>query len=84
MSVERQKDSKALWNHFRAVNNGSKSSENGIPHEIEIEGERFNDSQTVAAKLNEYFASVSTILNNENSSNDYDVNITNLNQFISD
>ena len=71
VSVEKQKDSKALWNHFRAVNNGSKSSENGIPHEIEIEGERFSDSQTVAAKLNEYFTSVSTILNNENSSNDY-------------
>ena len=84
VSVEKQKDSKALWNHFRTVNNGSKSSENGIPHEIEIEGERFNDSQTVAAKLNEYFTSVSTILNNENSSNDYDVNISNLNQFIND
>ena len=27
---------------------------------------------------------VSTILKNENSSNDYDVNITNLNQFIND
>ena len=34
--------------------------------------------------LNEYFTSVPTILNNENSSNDYDVNITNLNQFIND
>ena len=54
VSVEKQKYSKALWNHFRAVNNGLKSSENGIPHEIEIAGERFNDSQTVAAKLNEY------------------------------
>ena len=84
VSVEKQKDSKALRNHFRVVNNGSKSSENGIPHEIEIVGERFNDSQTVAAKLNEHFTSVSTILNNENSSNDYDVNITNLNQFIND
>ena len=84
VSVEKQKDSKALWNYFRAVNNGSKSSENGIPDEMEIEGERFSDSQTVAAKLNEYFTSVSTILNNAKSSNDYDVNITNPNQFIND
>ena len=81
VSVEEQKYSKELWNHFRAVNNGSKSSENGIPDEIEIEGETFNDSQTVATKLNEYFKSISTSLNNANSSNDYDVNITNLNQF---
>ena len=80
VSVEKQKYSKALWNHFCAVNNGSKSSENGIPDEIEIKGESFNDSQMVAAKFNEYYTSVSTILNNENSSNDYDVNITNLNQ----
>ena len=42
-----------LWNHFRVVNIGSKSSENGIPDEIEIEGECFNEPQTVAAKLNE-------------------------------
>ena len=34
--------------------------------------------------LNEYFTSVSTFLNNKNSSNDYEVNITNLNQFIDD
>ena len=43
-----------------------------------------NDSQSVAAKLNEYFTSISTILNNKKSSNDYNVNITNLNQFIND
>ena len=40
-SVEKQNDSKALWNHFRVDNNGSKSSENDIPDEIEIEGENF-------------------------------------------
>ena len=84
VSVEKQKDSKALWKHFRAVNNGSKSSENDIPVEIETEGESFNDSQTVAAKLYEYFTSVSTIINNKNSSNDYDVNISNSNQFINE
>ena len=80
--------SKKIPKHYgiilRAINNGSKSSENGIPDEIEIEGDSFKNSQTVAAKLNEYFTSVSTILNNENSSNDYDVNITNSNQFKND
>ena len=64
VSFEKQKDSKAPWNHFRVVNNVSQSSENGITDEIEIEGESINDSQTVAAKLNDYFTSVSTILNN--------------------
>ena len=34
VSVEKQKDSKALWKYFRTVNNGSESSENGIPDEI--------------------------------------------------
>ena len=82
--LKSKKDSKALWNHFRAVNNGSKSLENNIPDETEIEGESFNASRTVAAKLNEYFTSVSVILNNKNSSNNYNVNITNLNQFIND
>ena len=38
---------KALWKYFRAVNNGSKSSENGLPDEIEIVGECFNDSQSI-------------------------------------
>ena len=64
----------ALLKRFRAVNNGSKSSENGLPDEIEIEC--FNDSQSVAATFNAYFTSVSSILINKNSSNDYDVNIT--------
>ena len=77
--------SKKIRKHYgislRAINNGSKSSENDIPDEIEIEGDSFKNSQAVAAKLNEYFTSVSTILNNENSSNDYEVNITNSNQF---
>ena len=63
--LKSKKDYKALCNHFCVVNNGAKSSENGIPDEIEIEGESFNDSQTVAAKLNKYFTFVSTILNNE-------------------
>ena len=54
------------------------------PDEIEIQGECFNDSKSVAAKLNEYFTSASTILNNNTSSIDYDVNVTNLNQFMND
>ena len=57
---------------------------NDLPDEIEIEGECFNDSQSEAAKLNEYFTFVSMILSNKNSSNEYHVNITNLNQFIND
>ena len=43
-----------------------------------------NDCQSVAAKLNKYFTYVSTILNYKYSSNDYDVNNTNLKQFIND
>ena len=54
VSVEKQKDSKALCNHVHVVTNGSKSSENDKPDEIDIEGETFNDSQTVAANQNEF------------------------------
>ena len=44
-----------------------------------------NDSQSVAAKLSILsISSISMILNNKKSSNDYNVNITNLNQFIND
>ena len=43
--------SKNISKHYgiilRAINNGSKSSENGIPDEIEIEGDSFKNSQTV-------------------------------------
>ena len=35
--------SKTIPKHYGIIN-GLKSSENGIPHEIEFEGERFNDS----------------------------------------
>ena len=76
VSFKKQKNAKALWNHFRVVNNVSKSSENDIPDEIEIERESFNDYQTVAAMLNEYFTSVSTIQNNRHSSGDYCVSIS--------
>ena len=82
MSVQKQKRLQALLKRFLAVNNGSKSSENSLPDEIEIEF--FNDSQSVAATFNAYFTSLSTILINKNSSNDYDVNITYFNKFIND
>ena len=64
MFVKKRKDTKAMWEHFRAVNNGSTSSENGLADELEIEVECFDDSQSVAAKINYYFTSVDTILNN--------------------
>ena len=82
VSVQKQKRLQALLKRFLAVNNGSKSSENSLPDEIEIEF--FNDSQSVAATFNVYFTSLSTILINKNSSNDYDVNITYFNKFIND
>ena len=86
VSVEEQSDTKAPWKYFHAVNNGSTSSENGLLVELEIGGDCFNGSQSVAAKLNEKFTPVVTILNNKNGSNEYDVNITYmyLNQFIND
>ena len=51
---------------------------NDLPDKIEIEGECFNGFQSETSKLNEYFISVSTSLKNKKSSNDYDINITNL------
>lgn len=62
-SINNSKDSKAIWNHLRTVNNKKQTSFNNLPSELTINGEKITDSEDVATKLNEYFSSIAEILN---------------------
>ena len=54
---------------LRNVNNGSKTASSNLPEELIIENERITctEPENVATKLNSNFASVSDILNENNS-----------------
>ena len=47
-----------MWKHLRDVNTGTKPSANNLPTELIINGERINNSEQIAAKLNNYFSTV--------------------------
>ena len=65
--IDNSKDTKSIWKHLRNVNNGSKTTSSNLPEELTIDNERITDPENVATKLNSYFASVSDILNENNS-----------------
>ena len=44
--------------HFRSCTNKGNSSQNSLPEELKVHGETYTDSEDIAFKLNEYFASV--------------------------
>ena len=56
--VDNSKDTKSIWKHLRDVNTGTKPSANNLPTELIINGERINNSEQIAAKLNNYFSTV--------------------------
>ena len=58
-SIASQKDTRTLWKHFRSVTNKDNASLNTLPEELNIDNEIYTDSEKIAVKLNEYFASVS-------------------------
>ena len=64
-SVTNLKDAKAIWQHLRTVNK-SNISTNSFPTELNIDNEQITDSRDIANKLNDYFTSVSTRLNEDN------------------
>ena len=53
-SVTQSKDTRAIWQLFRKINNNDKSSDSSFPDEIVINNERYTSSEKVATKLNEY------------------------------
>ena len=59
-SVTQSKDTRAIWQHFRKINNNDKSSDGSLPDEIVINNEK------VATKLKEFFSSISDIFGIDN------------------
>ena len=57
-TVDNCKDTEVLWRHLRTVTTGPKLSINNLPAERVINNERISNSENIASKLNEYFASV--------------------------
>ena len=65
-SIINTKDSKFIWKHLRSINSPTTNSSKTLPDELIINGEKITNSENVAAKLNDYFSSITDILN-ENS-----------------
>ena len=57
-SIATQKDTKTIWKHFRSYTKKTDSTLKTLPDELKINDETYSDSQNIASKLNEYFASV--------------------------
>ena len=68
-SVTDSKDTRAIWQHFRKINNKDKSSNSILPEEVIIDDISYTKSEDIAAKLNEYFSSISEIFRNNDASN---------------
>ena len=58
-SIVSQKDTRLIWKHLRTFTKNDNSSSNTLPDEIKIDNETYSNSEDIASKLNEYFASVS-------------------------
>ena len=68
-SVTQSKDTRAMWQHFRKINNKDKSSSSNLPEEIIVDNERHTSSEDVASKLNEYFSTISDKFGSDNPDN---------------
>ena len=53
------KDTKSIWKHLRNANKKTTACDNSLPDELEINGQQYTNSQDIAFKLNDYFASIS-------------------------
>lgn len=81
-SVTNLKDTKAIWQHLRTANKPNIST-SSLPTELNIDNEQITDSRDIANKLNEYFTSASTRLN-ENNNTTSTSDLTKLINFIND
>ena len=57
-SISSQKDTRTIWKHFRSYTKKTNSPLNNLPDELKMNDVTYSDSQNIACKLNEYFASV--------------------------
>ena len=65
-SIINTKDSKFIWKHLHSINSPTTNSSKTLPDELIINGQKITNSENVAAKLNDYFSSITDNLN-ENS-----------------
>ena len=80
-SVTDSKDTRAIWQHFRKINNKDKSSNSNLPEEVIIDDIRYTKSEDIAAKLNEYFSSISDIFRNNDPSK-FNTDLAELKEFV--
>ena len=57
------KDTKSIWIHLRTANKKTSACDNSLPDELEINGQQYTNSQDIAFKLNDHFASISEYIN---------------------
>ena len=62
-AVTNLKDTKSIWKHLRTANKKTSTCDNALPDELEINGQQHTNSQDIAFKLNDYFASISEYIN---------------------
>ena len=80
-SVINSRDTRTIWQHFRTVNNKSNTSNSNLPEELIINNERITTSLDIASKLNNYFSSISELLNG-NEIHTSPLDVTELKRFI--
>ena len=62
-AVTNLKDTKSKWKHLRTANKKTGACDNALPDELEINGQQYTNSQDIAFKLNDFFASISDYIN---------------------
>ena len=62
-SIINTKDSKFTWKHLHSINSPTTNSSKTLPDELIINGQKITNSENVAAKLNDFFSSITDILN---------------------
>ena len=62
-AVTNLKDTKSIWKHLRTANKKTSACDNALPDKLEINGQQYTNSQDIAFKLNDYFASISEYIN---------------------
>ena len=70
-SIINTKDSKFIWKHLRSINSPTTNSSKTLPDELIINGQKITNSENVAAKLNDYFSSITDILNENTDESPY-------------
>ena len=62
-AVTNLKYTKSIWKHLRTANKKTSACDNSLPDELEINGQQYTNSQDIAFKLYDYFASISEYIN---------------------